>query len=128
MKCIILRIMSHAKMSKAWWLWKYKQNSTCFEILVNRKKTFKAPIVLIVTVQAYWLKQISSASSCMNICFSRCLRTASQVIHSASVFSSGIVRICWCSCNLTIDLMSAICHGFVVQNYLGLIVEGGYSI
>ena len=54
-KCIILRIMNHATMSEAWWLWKYKQNSACFEISVDGEKSRKAPIVLIVTVITVYL-------------------------------------------------------------------------
>ena len=48
MKCIILRIMSHPTMSEAWWLWRYKQNSACFEISIDGEKN--TPIVLIMTV------------------------------------------------------------------------------
>ena len=49
--------------------------------------------------------QISSASSYINACFGRCSRITNGVIHSESAFSSGIVRIYWCSHDSAIDFL-----------------------
>ena len=60
------------------------------------------------------VERISSASSRINACFGGCPTIARWVIHSASAFSSGIVRIYWGSRDSAVDLLPSILWSKVV--------------